>query len=152
VTAGLGQEVSDLRDKVGGVEGSQGILLTVVKKLDETVEFLREISSNLVKNSAVHEERFRHVEATDERILKAFEAHTADDIKRFEELRGEVKAGNNAVLEEVKANHKEFKKFKRTGWIALGGVVTVVLLAGGLVSKKFVGIVDFLASLVTLIP
>ena len=133
-------DLTDLRIEVGEMKGSVAILTRVCNKLDEAIENLREVSGNLVKLIATHEERFRHHDDADNALLERLDQHASDDTTRFDRIEQKIddkmKSLEKVLSDKLDSHNKEINNLKKWGWIVLGGIGTLTLFSGVLTGNK----------------
>jgi uncharacterized membrane protein YukC len=95
--------------RIALIEQKIGSFENILTKLDNTIDKLNEVNSNIIKMLAVHEQKVVQAEKTDEIFMKMFT---------------EV----NKKIDEVE---KELKDVQRTRWTAVGiGIVLAIIISG----------------------
>ena len=112
------------------IESEVEVLKSVVAKLDASIEKISQVSTDIGRLLAVHEQRIDQLEKTDERRV--------DDIK---EIHSRITTGNRELMEKMAATkqHKEIQEdisgeikglerridiLEKWKWIMLGGAAT----------------------------
>jgi chromosome segregation ATPase len=132
------------------LESEVEVLKAVVSKLDASIEKISQVSSDIGRLLAVHEQRIDQLERTDERRM--------DDIK---ELHSRITTGNREIMDKLdekidalakadKEQHEALKKsmddvkgrvdvLERWRWMIVGGAVVIGYMMSHLsvVSKIF---------------
>jgi chromosome segregation ATPase len=132
------------------IESEVEVLKAVVSKLDASIEKISQVSSDIGRLLAVHEQRIDQLERTDERRM--------DDIK---ELHSRITTGNREIMDKLdekidalakadKEQHEALKKsmddvkgrvdvLERWRWMIVGGAVVIGYMMSHLsvVSKIF---------------
>lgn len=81
----------------------------IVNRLDDAIDKLSEVSSNVVKMLAVHDERIEHTIKTNDVLFKLVEERKKDNEKHYEKT--------NERIENLESKVEEVKKFK---WMVVG--------------------------------
>jgi chromosome segregation ATPase len=133
------------------LESEVEVLKAVVSKLDASIEKISQVSSDIGRLLAVHEQRIDQLERTDERRM--------DDIK---ELHSRITTGNREIMDKLdekidalakadKEQHEALKKsmddvkgrvdvLERWRWMIVGGAVVIGYMMSHLsVFSKFFG-------------
>lgn len=99
----------------------------IVNRLDDAIDKLSEVSSNVVKMLAVHEERIEQALKSNDVLFKVVEDRKKENEKHFEKI--------SERIEEVEIKVEEVKKIK---WMIVGMGVLVAAassLFGNLVAN-----------------
>jgi predicted RNase H-like nuclease (RuvC/YqgF family) len=81
----------------------------IVNRLDDAIDKLSEVSSNVVKMLAVHDERIEQTIKTNDVLFKLVEERKKDNEKHYEKT--------NERIENLESKVEEVKKFK---WMVVG--------------------------------
>lgn len=105
-------------------------------KIDDAIQKLAVVASDLSRMLAVHEQRLAQQEKASDSIGNLMEKRREEIDKKFQEVYETIREEDHAVLEEIKksreASDKQHKsldekisKMEKMIWMAIGGGVTV---------------------------
>jgi len=95
----------------------------VVKKLDDAIETISEVNSNVIKMLAVHDEKIEQCNRSDDLIVKMVDGLREDNDKDHKQVMERV--------EKIETKVEEINKIK---WMTVGCGVLLVVLTGALAS------------------
>lgn len=95
----------------------------VVRKLDDAIEKLSEVNSNVIKMLAVHEERIEQCNKSDDLIVKMIE-----DVKK------DNSRDHKNVMERVEKIESRVEEINKIKWMTVGCGALLVVLTGALAS------------------
>ena len=95
----------------------------VVKKLDDAIEKISEVNSNVIKMLAVHDEKIEQCNRSDDLIVKMVDGLREDNDKDHKQVMERV--------EKIELRVEEINKIK---WMTIGCGVLLVVLTGALAS------------------
>lgn len=90
----------------------------IVTKLENAIEKISEVNSNITKMLAVHEERIDQCNKKDGVITKIIEETKTDNLKEYKE-----------VLDRVETLEDEIKDITKIKWMTVGIGIVVTILA-----------------------
>lgn len=108
-------------------------------KIDDAIQKLAVVASDLSRMIAVHEQRISQQEKASDSIGTLMEKRREEIDKKFQEVYETIREEDHAVLEEIKKSrevsdkqHKaldeKFSKMEKMIWMAIGGGVTIGFL------------------------
>lgn len=95
----------------------------VVKKLDDAIEKISEVNSNVIKMLAVHDEKIEQCNRSDDLIVKMVDGLKEDNNKDHKQVMERI--------EKIETKVDEINKIK---WMTVGCGVLLVVLTGALAS------------------
>ena len=105
--------------KVAVLEQKFADFASIVNKLDDAIQKMSEINTNVIKMLAVHDERIEYGQRTDDLILKMLDDFKVENEKEHQKTKEEIADLENKV--------SEISKIK---WMTVGtGAVLTVLVA-----------------------
>ena len=95
----------------------------VVKKLDDAIEKISEVNSNVIKMLAVHDEKIEQCNRSDDLIVKMVDGFREDNEKDHKQ-----------VMERIEKIEKKVEEINKIKWMTVGCGVLLVVLTGALTS------------------
>lgn len=95
----------------------------VVKKLDDAIEKISEVNSNVIKMLAVHDEKIEQCNRSDDLIVKMVDGFREDNEKDHKQ-----------VMERVEKIEKKVEEINKIKWMTVGCGVLLVVLTGAFTS------------------
>ena len=95
----------------------------VVRKLDDAIEKLSEVNSNVIKMLAVHEEKIEQCNKSDDLI-----------VKMIEDVKENNSRDHKNVMERVEKIESRVEEINKIKWMTVGCGVLLVVLTGALAS------------------
>jgi len=95
----------------------------VVKKLDDAIEKISEVNSNVIKMLAVHDEKIEQCNRSDDLIVKMVDG-----------LRENNDKDHKQVMERVEKIETKVEEINKIKWMTVGCGVLLVVLTGALAS------------------
>ena len=95
----------------------------VVKKLDDAIEKISEVNSNVIKMLAVHDEKIEQCNRSDDLIVKMVDGFREDNEKDHKQ-----------VMERIEKIEKKVEEINKIKWMTVGCGVLLVVLTGAFTS------------------
>jgi hypothetical protein len=95
----------------------------IVHKLDDAIEKLSEVNSNIMKMLAVHDERIEQCNKSDNIIVKMIDDVKADNHK-----------DHTQVIRRIESIEEKVQEINKIKWMTVGCGVLLVVLTGALSS------------------
>lgn len=116
-------DMSEEAVKIAVLEQKLSDFSNVVHKLDDAIEKLSEVNSNVIKMLAVHEEKIEQCNRSDDLIIKMID---------------EVKSDNNKdhkkVMEKIEKIELKVQEINKIKWMTVGCGAVLVVLVGAISS------------------
>ena len=109
--------------KIAVLEQKLSDFSNVVHKLDDTIEKLSEVNSNVIKMLAVHEEKIEQCNKSDDLIIKMIDSVKTDNDK-----------DHKKVMERIEDIEEKVQEINKIKWMTVGCGVLLVVLTGALSS------------------
>ena len=109
--------------KIAVLEQKLSDFSNVVHKLDDAIEKLSEVNSNVIKMLAVHEEKIEQCNRSDDLIIKMIDEAKADNDK-----------DHKKVMERIEDIEEKVQEINKIKWMTVGCGVLLVVLTGALSS------------------
>lgn len=109
--------------KIAVLEQKLSDFSNVVHKLDDTIEKLSEVNSNVIKMLAVHEEKIEQCNRSDDLIIKMIDGVKTDNDK-----------DHKKVMERIEDIEEKVQEINKIKWMTVGCGVLLVVLTGALSS------------------
>ena len=105
--------------KVAVLEQKFADFANIVNKLDDAIQKMSEVNTNVIKMLAVHDEKIEYGQRTDDLILKMFDNHKEENQKEHKKTSDRI--------DDIEEQVGEISKIK---WMTVGtGAVLTVLVA-----------------------
>ena len=95
----------------------------IVHKLDDAIEKLSEVNSNIMKMLAVHDERIEQCNKSDDIIMKMIDGVKSDNHK-----------DHTQVIRRIESIEEKVQEINKIKWMTVGCGVLLVVLTGALSS------------------
>lgn len=95
----------------------------IVYKLDDAIQKLSEVNSNVIKMLAVHEEKIEQCNKSDDLIIKMIDSVKIDNEK-----------DHKKVMERIQGIEEKIQEINKIKWMTVGCGVLLVVLTGALSS------------------
>ena len=109
--------------KIAVLEQKLSDFSNVVHKLDDAIEKLSEVNSNVIKMLAVHEEKIEQCNKSDDLIIKMIDGVKTDNNKDHKQVMEKI--------EKIELKVQEINKIK---WMTVGCGAVLVVLVGAISS------------------
>jgi tetrahydromethanopterin S-methyltransferase subunit G len=109
--------------KIAVLEQKLSDFSNVVHKLDDAIEKLSEVNSNVIKMLAVHEEKIEQCNRSDDLIIKMIDEVKSDNDK-----------DHKKVMERIEDIEEKVQEINKIKWMTVGCGVLLVVLTGALSS------------------
>ena len=95
----------------------------IVKKLDDAIEKISEVNSNVIKMLAVHDEKIEQCNRSDDLIMKMVDG-----------LRETNEKDHKQVIERIEKIEEKVEEINKIKWMTVGCGVLLVVMTGALAS------------------
>jgi len=109
--------------KIAVLEQKVSDFSNVVKKLDDAIEKISEVNSNVIKMLAVHDEKIEQCNRSDDLIVKMVDGLKLDNEK-----------DHKLVIDRVEKIETKVEEINKIKWMTVGCGVLLVVLTGALAS------------------
>ena len=116
-------DMSEEAVKIAVLEQRLTDFSNVVHKLDDAIEKISEVNSNVIKMLAVHEEKIEQCYRSNDLVVKMIDATKSDNDR-----------DHKKVMEKIDEIEKKVQEIDKIKWMTLGCAALLVVLAGALSS------------------
>lgn len=116
-------DMSEEAVKIAVLEQKLSDFSNVVHKLDDAIEKLSEVNSNVIKMLAVHEEKIEQCNRSDDLIIKMIDGVKTDNDEDYKK-----------VMERIEDIEEKVQEINKIKWMTVGCGVLLVVLTGALSS------------------